>query len=93
MALNPYRPIRGSSIRPRIVINIPQADFARIYIKKTDGTLVMPETDMVLSDPGVYFYEYQIPDNTPLTTYNAFVKVGFRGKTVKDKQSFVVVAD
>lgn len=93
MALNPYRPVRGSAVVPKIVINAPAADFARVYIKRTDGTMIMNETDMVLHAPGVYKYVYQIPNNMPLTTYNVFVKVGLNGRTVKDKQSFIVVAD
>jgi hypothetical protein len=93
MAVNPYRPIRGSTVVFKIVINSPVADFARISVKKTDGTVVMPEVDMTLSAPGVYTYSFQTTVNMPLTTYNGFAAVGLNGRTVRDKQSFVLVAN
>lgn len=93
MGVNPYKPIRGSMVVFKVVINTPQADFARLSVKKTDGTIIQPETDMSLSAPGVYTFGFQTTANMPLTTYNGFTAVGLNGRTVRDKQSFVLVAD
>jgi hypothetical protein len=93
MAINPYKPIRGSAVRFKLVINAPIAENARAYVKKTDGTLIMPETDMTLIAPGVYVYVFQTTPNMPLTTYNVFATARLNGKNVRDKQAFVLQPD
>ena len=92
MPINPYQPIKGSTVVFKIVLNIPAAEYARAYVKKTDGTLIMPETDMDLVASGVYKFAFQIPENLALTTYNVYATARFQGKQVRDKQSFTLKA-
>jgi hypothetical protein len=93
MAINPSQPIRGSAVRFKLVINSPVAQVARCYVNMTNGTPILPQVDMKLLSPGVYYYDFQTTAQMPLTTYNVYCVVSLNGISLLDKNSFILLAN